>query len=62
MGAEKESELTAESQNVTEEGSIVQVEDQTPTNAALGEAAEVYGTFAVAEELGYVQRGYVYLW
>ena len=61
MGARKESELIAESQNVTEEGSIVQVEDQTSSNAALGEAAEVYGNVAMAEELGYVQRGYVYV-
>jgi hypothetical protein len=60
MDVEKESGINTESRNVPENGSGVQIENQRATTTALGEAAEIYGDVATAEELGYVHRGYVY--
>ncbi len=58
MVVEKGSDIVIESQNVPEDGSGVQIGIQTSTAAAFGEAVDVYGDGATAEELGYVQRGY----
>ena len=59
MDVEKEDDIAAENQNVPEDGSGVKIENQTATTAAFGEAVELYGDVATAEELGYVQRGYL---
>jgi hypothetical protein len=59
MVVEKEGDITTESQNITDDGSGVQIGNQTSSAAAFGEAVDVYGDVATAEELGYVQRGYV---
>lgn len=59
MDVEKGSDIAPESQNVPEDGSIVQTEIQSSGAAAFGEAVDVYGDTATAAELGYVQRGYM---
>lgn len=59
MAIEKGDAIATESQNVPEDGSGIQVGEQMSTAAAFGEAVDAYGDVATAEELGYVQRGYV---
>lgn len=58
MTTEKGSDIVTDSHNIREDDSDIQV-GQTATIAALGEAADVYGDYATAQEYGYVQRGYV---
>ena len=58
MVAEKENDITVDN-NLPDDSSGIQIGKQKRTNAAFQEAAEIYGV-AIAQELGYVQRGYVY--
>lgn len=60
MGAEKESDITPES-NLPDDGSGIQIGETKRTTAAIQEAADIYGDISTAQELGYVQRGYVHL-
>lgn len=61
MATEKETEVNIANQNVVlqDDSSDIQTKGQTSAEAAFGEAVGVYGNVATAEELGYVQRGYV---
>jgi hypothetical protein len=57
MAAKKNTDIALEAQNIPEDGSGVQIEKSTAVDAAFGEAVDVYGDIATAEELGYVHRG-----
>ena len=59
MVVEKGSDITIDSQNIPEDVSSGEIVEQTATTTAFGEALGVYGNAATAEELGYVQRGYM---
>ena len=60
MVVEKGTDIATDSQNLSEDASTSQiVELQPAATTALGEALDVYGNAATAQELGYVQRGYV---
>lgn len=59
MGVEKETEITTQSQNSSEDEPSDKQVGEISAATTLGEALDVYGNAATAEELGYVQRGYV---
>jgi hypothetical protein len=59
MGIERPSGIATNSQNIPEDDVATQAQEPTSSNTALEEALEVYGNAATAEELGYVQKGYV---
>ncbi|KAK6369391.1 hypothetical protein LTS17_009734 [Exophiala oligosperma] len=57
MGVEKETEITTQSQNSSEDEPSDKQVGEVSAATTLGEALDVYGNAATAEELGYVQRG-----
>lgn len=60
MVVEKGSDIATANQDVLEDGSSVQLGKQKSITGAFGEAVDVYGDIATAEELGYVHRGYMH--
>lgn len=61
MGAEKQTDMITDSKHIHDDASSGQVTEEPGTVTNLNEAIDAYGDVATAEELGYVQRGYVYL-